>query len=85
MIADKETAVVGTINLDYRSLHLHFEDGVFLYKTKVIKELEEDVVDILKKSEQITEEKLKTYHQECRVAPRATLNDMLNKILEEVE
>lgn len=61
MIADKETAVVGTINLDYRSLHLHFEDGVFLYKTKVIKELEEDVVDILKKSEQITEEKLKKY------------------------
>ncbi|MBU6114645.1 MULTISPECIES: uroporphyrinogen-III synthase [Mammaliicoccus] len=34
---------------------------------------------------EITEEKLKTYHQGCKVAPRATLNDMLNKILEEVE
>ena len=31
-VCDDEIAVVGTINLDYRSLYLHFEDGVWIYK-----------------------------------------------------
>lgn len=30
-VCDDEVATVGTINLDYRSLYLHFENGVFLY------------------------------------------------------
>lgn len=30
--ADGEISVVGTVNLDFRSLYLHFEDGVFLYR-----------------------------------------------------
>ena len=33
-IADDRMATCGTINLDYRSLFLHFECGVFMYKTK---------------------------------------------------
>ncbi len=28
-VCDDEIAVVGTINLDYRSLYLHFENGVW--------------------------------------------------------
>lgn len=31
MAADDEIATVGTVNLDYRSLYLHFENGAFLY------------------------------------------------------
>lgn len=31
-ICDDETAVIGTINLDYRSLYHHFENGVLLYQ-----------------------------------------------------
>ena len=34
MIKDQEEAVMGTINLDYRSLYLHFEDVVLLYNVK---------------------------------------------------
>jgi len=41
-LADGEAAVVGTINLDYRSLLFHFEDAVFMYRTKAVKQLEED-------------------------------------------
>lgn len=41
-IADDEMATVGTINLDYRSLFLHSENGVFLYKTKSIKDIKKD-------------------------------------------
>lgn len=41
-VCDDEIAVVGTINLDYRSLYLHFEDGVWMFKNRVISEIRED-------------------------------------------
>ena len=41
-LCDDEIAVVGTINLDYRSLYLHFEDGVWMYKNRVIEDMKED-------------------------------------------
>ena len=31
-LSDDEAAAVGTVNLDFRSLYLHFEDGVWLYR-----------------------------------------------------
>ena len=39
---DGEKAVVGTINLDYRSLYHHFECGCFMYKVNAYKDIEED-------------------------------------------
>lgn len=44
-VCDDEIAVVGTINLDYRSLYLHFEDGVWLYKNTVIRDILEDFLE----------------------------------------
>jgi cardiolipin synthase len=41
-VCDGETAVVGTINLDYRSLYLHFENAVFLYHCEAIQKIKED-------------------------------------------
>ena len=41
-VSDDRKAVVGTINLDYRSLYHHFECAAYLYKTKCIAEIEED-------------------------------------------
>lgn len=41
-VSDDEKAVVGTINLDYRSLYLHFECGCYLYQNPVIKEIKKD-------------------------------------------
>lgn len=43
-LCDDEIAVVGTINLDYRSLYLHFEDGVWMYKNHIIDEMKQDFV-----------------------------------------
>ena len=40
-------AVVGTINLDYRSLYLHFENGVWFYKNKVVGDILEDFRETL--------------------------------------
>ncbi|MGN1060770.1 MAG: cardiolipin synthase [Candidatus Coproplasma sp.] len=41
-LSDDQTAMVGTINMDYRSLVHHFEDGVWLYKHPVIEDIKKD-------------------------------------------
>ena len=41
-LADDRRAVVGTINLDYRSLYLHFECAAFMYETECIGDIRRD-------------------------------------------
>ena len=41
-LADDRVATVGTVNLDYRSLYLHFENGVVIYKKSSIREIRTD-------------------------------------------
>lgn len=53
-VVDDKFAVVGTINLDYRSLYLHFECGVWLYQTQSIREVKEDFLHTLVISRLIT-------------------------------
>ena len=48
-VADELKAVVGTVNLDYRSLYHHFECGAVLYRNSQIKVMERDVQGTLKK------------------------------------
>lgn len=50
-LADDELAFVGTINLDFRSLVHHFECGTLLYKNPCIKQISDDFVDMINKSE----------------------------------
>lgn len=59
-IADDAYAMIGTINLDYRSLVHHFENGVFMYKCDCIFDLKTDILSTLEKSTEITRESLKT-------------------------
>ena len=56
MICDGKAAFIGTINLDYRSLFLHFECGVCLYDTPCIADMEKDFSEVLEKSREITPE-----------------------------
>ena len=58
-VDDDEFATVGTINMDYRSLYLHFECGVFLYTSKCIKDIKEDFLKTLEVSQEITLEEMK--------------------------
>ena len=46
-VCDDEVGVVGTINLDYRSLYLHFEDGVWMYRNKVVGDIRKDFEETL--------------------------------------
>lgn len=58
-ICDDKIATVGTINMDYRSLYLHFECGVYLYKCKCINEIKKDVINTISRSRQFTEKDIK--------------------------
>lgn len=52
-------AVVGTINLDYRSLYHHFECATYMYKTDCIYDIEQDFHDTLEKCREVTPETIK--------------------------
>ena len=41
-VSDDREAVVGTINMDYRSLYHHFECAAYLYGVPCISQIEED-------------------------------------------
>lgn len=53
-VSDNKKATVGTVNLDYRSLYLHFECGVYIYGGHVIDEIDRDFDETLEKSHLIT-------------------------------
>ncbi len=59
-ISDDLCGVVGSINLDYRSLYLHFEDALYLYGTPVIADMERDFQETLALS---METSLKYYYK----------------------
>lgn len=58
-IVDGEKAVVGSINLDYRSLYLNFECGVFFYQNDAILDMEKDFQETLRRSLNFTMEDYK--------------------------
>ena len=53
-VADDKKAVVGTINLDYRSLYHHFECAAFMYKTDCIPAIAADFEETKAKSTPVT-------------------------------
>lgn len=59
MISDDIRAMVGSINLDYRSLYHHFECAAYLYKCDSIADIEEDFQETVKKSNRVTFETIK--------------------------
>lgn len=52
-VCDDEVAVVGSVNLDYRSLYLHFECGVWMYRSRAVMQVKEDVLRTMEESEEI--------------------------------
>ncbi len=58
-ISDDKIAMIGTINLDYRSLTHHFENGVLIYKDKIIEDMKQDFINTQNKSLYMNEKKVK--------------------------
>ena len=58
-VADGKYAMIGTVNLDYRSLVHHFEDGIWMYRTDSIADIKADIDEVVEKSIEVTPEMLK--------------------------
>ena len=56
IISDDQTAIVGTCNFDYRSFYLHFENGVWMHRSKAVMQAKESFMKELAVSERITAE-----------------------------
>ena len=54
--SDDKVATVGTINMDYRSLYLHFENGVFMYNNDAVMQVKHDMEKTFEISQRITKE-----------------------------
>lgn len=59
-LADDRIAMIGTINLDYRSLVHHFENGAWMYNCEAVGALKSDIEATLSKSIEVTPDMLKT-------------------------
>ena len=53
-VSDDQTATVGSVNLDYRSLYLHFECGVWLYQNQAVGQIKADFLNTLEQCQKIT-------------------------------
>ena len=66
-VSDDEKAVIGTINLDYRSLYHHFECGTYLFRTACIEDIENDYEATLEKCFEVTKENYKQRDKLLRI------------------
>jgi cardiolipin synthase len=53
-VSDDAVATVGTTNLDFRSLYLHFECGVWIYKSRTVQAVKEDFLNTLPACRRVT-------------------------------
>ena len=70
-ITDDKLAGIGTVNLDYRSLFLHFECNAIFYKADIIEDLKLDFLNTQKESIERTLSDIK----------RGPLNNLINNFL----
>ena len=68
--SDDEKAVVGTINLDFRSLYLHFEDAVYMFRHPAVHDVESDFQTTLQKCQEITLTDCRRYNLFKKIAGR---------------
>ncbi len=73
-VSDDRTAVVGSINMDYRSLFLHFECGVLLQNNSQAVVLRDDILATLPKCREVQV-------SDCRTSIPGTLLDSVLRLL----
>lgn len=54
-VSDDRIATVGTVNMDFRSLYLHFECGVWLHESRAVEQVKKDFVETLDHCREVTE------------------------------
>ena len=59
MIVDDKICAIGTVNLDFRSLFLHFENNSIFYKSSILNQVKKDYLETMQKSKLIKKEEIK--------------------------
>lgn len=59
VVMNEHCAIVGTINMDYRSFYLHYENGVWIYDEQFRQEVQRDFEETFAVSREITYEEWK--------------------------
>jgi cardiolipin synthase len=63
VIMNEHSAIVGTVNMDYRSFYLHYENGIWVYDRPFVGAVESDIAETIRVSREIT-------YEEWRRRPR---------------
>jgi len=66
-VCDDRYAVVGTINLDYRSLYLHYEDAVWMAGSSAVAAVRDDYLATLPRCHEVTPDEAKTKNAFARL------------------
>lgn len=53
LVTDDEVAIIGSINMDYRSLTWNYECGIWIYGSKTVLDVKEDVLNCFKVSREV--------------------------------
>jgi cardiolipin synthase len=53
-VSDDKVSIIGTINMDYRSFYLHFENGVLFYGSSIVKTVRDDIARTLDLCQEMT-------------------------------
>lgn len=61
MVVDDKIGLIGTVNTDYRSYFLHFENGVLFVDPTLAKQMRENFEEAIVKSQEMTLEKCSTH------------------------
>ena len=59
VMVDRELALIGSVNMDYRSFQLHYEDAALFYGAPVVEDLRKDMDEIMEESEEVLLERWK--------------------------
>ena len=73
-VCDDKLCVVGTINMDYRSLYLHFECGTLMYDNPAIAKVKADDLETMEKCRRVE-------LSDCRTS---FLGDVVNSVLRSI-
>ena len=66
-LVDDLYGTVGSVNMDYRSLYLHYECGVWMYRTPCLAEMKEDYLKTLAVSGEVTLEQCRAVSWPVRI------------------
>lgn len=74
VVSDDRVATVGTINMDFRSLYLHFECGVRMFESTAVVQVRDDFVSTLELCHEMTLD-------DCRIRPLARLGTSVLRLI----